>query len=389
MNAKEIARIIKDNKEDIVFLIGNGIHRYKDQNQTSWRNLLIALWNKYSSDQITEIPDDISYPEFYDALELEVLQSINNSEFLNKIRSTLSPKLTKYNFNHNIEEVIKLSRMLNFYQSELSSGYDQNLLELIGFQGNQHEQKELLDEIGKKFSYKTLKILSLQLIKEGLCDSMKNWTTNQYIMKIVNCMESLKTPVLTTNYDMVLEKDTNLIAYNFKKPNRSFGKIYPWNTVYKYKRDSSASIENFGIWHIHGTIEQPKSIKLGLSDYAGCISITKNILYGNKSLFVETLPNLNDEWDGKNTWLDLFFKKKLFIFGLGLGKDETFLRWLLIQRARYMKENNNFNNESGWYCYTNKNKLDNAGAKFYFEKVQLVPIEVTYEDMFENVWNEL
>ena len=43
------------------------------------------------------------------------------------------------------------------------------------------------------------------------------------------------------------------------------------------------------------------------------------------------------DWDGARTWVHLMFNKPLLIFGLGLTETEVFLRWLLIERARYFR----------------------------------------------------
>ena len=52
--------------------------------------------------------------------------------------------------------------------------------------------------------------------------------------------------------------------------------------------------------------------------------------------FNEFFNGMNQSnWSGYYTWLHAFFNKDLFIFGLKLNNDEVFLRWLLIQRAKY------------------------------------------------------
>lgn len=57
------------------------------------------------------------------------------------------------------------------------------------------------------------------------------------------------------------------------------------------------------------------------------------------------------------TWLHIVFNKPLFVFGLGLEENETFLRWILIQRIKYFKRfpDRKF---KGWYI----NKRSNSGT---------------------------
>jgi hypothetical protein len=41
-------------------------------------------------------------------------------------------------------------------------------------------------------------------------------------------------------------------------------------------------------------------------------------------------------WQGHQTWLHIWFNLPIVIFGLAYGIDEVFLRWLLIERRRYL-----------------------------------------------------
>ena len=56
---------------------------------------------------------------------------------------------------------------------------------------------------------------------------------------------------------------------------------------------------------------------------------------GDRRLFSGKSP---DNWLGKNTWVHIIFNSPLLIFGLALEENEVFLRWLLIERARYFKK---------------------------------------------------
>ena len=45
-----------------------------------------------------------------------------------------------------------------------------------------------------------------------------------------------------------------------------------------------------------------------------------------------------EDWRGAKSWLHVIFNNPIAIFGLTLNKDEIFLRWLLIERAKYFAE---------------------------------------------------
>jgi hypothetical protein len=144
-------------------------------------------------------------------------------------------------------------------------------------------------------------------------------------------------------------------------------------------------------------IKYHRSIIIGLSDYMGCVSKVREMLRGN-SMFEcnDVFDGKNrDFWVGHNTWLHIVFNKSLFIFGLDLGENETFLRWLLIQRAKYSSV---FGKEyKGWYVHVkyfiNKKgeKEENIlppGKKFFLESVGFEILEVeNYKTLYEDVWN--
>lgn len=73
-----IKKIISENKDDIAFVIGNGINRYPNNPKAlSWDNLLMTLWNHVASNPLKSKPKGVSITEFYDILELENGGKIN------------------------------------------------------------------------------------------------------------------------------------------------------------------------------------------------------------------------------------------------------------------------------------------------------------------------
>jgi hypothetical protein len=100
---------------------------------------------------------------------------------------------------------------------------------------------------------------------------------------------------------------------------------------------------------------------------------------GNEGLHF-TGKDVNN-WPGVSTWLHIVFNKPLLIFGLGLEENEVFLRWLLIERARYFKKFPDRRKDC-WYVYTSeKEKL----GKLFF--LSMLDIKLVKADSYEDVYS--
>jgi hypothetical protein len=160
----------------------------------------------------------------------------------------------------------------------------------------------------------------------------KKLTVHSSFMELV----SLKNcPVLTTNFDFTLEHIflPNQISL-FRTSNSGFTDFYPWDMYYGREKHQFPT-DGFGIWHIHGMSKYYRSIRLGLTDYMGSVERARRLIHkGDDRLF--NGKNQND-WNGKDTWLHIWFNCPIIIVGLKLKSDEIFIRWLLIERERYFK----------------------------------------------------
>jgi hypothetical protein len=67
----EIQQILSKNKTDLAFILGNGINLHYQKDNVSGYKLLVDLWKEHAYEPLTEIPNGISYIEFYDALSLQ------------------------------------------------------------------------------------------------------------------------------------------------------------------------------------------------------------------------------------------------------------------------------------------------------------------------------
>lgn len=106
MTTAEIKRIIEKNRDDIAFVVGNGINRYPNNpNSLSWNDLLIQLWSKVSLQTLTSIPNGISFTEFYDILELQNTRGINLQEEVADLMKNWEPINHHKIFTQKIKEL--------------------------------------------------------------------------------------------------------------------------------------------------------------------------------------------------------------------------------------------------------------------------------------------
>lgn len=103
------------------------------------------------------------------------------------------------------------------------------------------------------------------IIKNDVASMMKMVPKSTYYDKIINLeFENY----ITTNYDYAFKKtlDQEPLNENTEK-------------VYSIRRN--LDFNNLKVWHIHGEINNPKSIQLGLDHYAGYISKIDSYIKGN------------------------------------------------------------------------------------------------------------
>lgn len=222
-------------------------------------------------------------------------------------------------------------------------------------------------------------------LAQSFCAGMSNWPPQSHHEKIMDWAKRHKVPVLTTNFDDVLSRaaDAELMRPKIK----GFTDFYPWDSRFAY-RIHDDPCDGFGIWHINGLARYKRSVRLGLTHYMGLAQRAREWLHhGGNRLFAATDPS---NWPGRQTWLHLIFNKPLVIFGLGLRENEVFLRWLLIERARYFAKFPD-RSQASWYIYNHDPEDGSeAGRIFFLEGIGIncVPAE-SYSDIYDNfAWNK-
>lgn len=219
-------------------------------------------------------------------------------------------------------------------------------------------------------------------LQKEVMELMANWEPLDHHKIIINSIKELDAPVLTTNFEETIAKTFKFQLLRTKQ--EGFSDFYPW-TTYHGENQLELPTDGFGIWYINGMINYHRSIRLGLSHYMGCVERARTLLHkGNEERLYSGKDVSN--WNGHKTWLHIIFNKSLFIFGLELGENETFLRWLLIERIKYFKLFPE-RKHKGWYICTRSNNIKDKGKKFFLEHVGFEIIEVdSYADIYENIW---
>ena len=209
-------------------------------------------------------------------------------------------------------------------------------------------------------------------------------------------LKDWQVPVLTTNYDACLEKGLKrFVLKNTGLYRQGYSPTYPFNVYFSSEAmpTDEDCYHRFAVWHINGTIRHKESLRLGTADYMGLQTYTKKFLHERANMY--SIDREHKEWGIKDrarnkndtygfTWLNIFYNCSLCINGLGLNTDETFLRWLLISRKKYLDRIGE--RAEGWYICS-LSDLDD-GKRYFLQNVgfTIVVIEdmdTRYQELFE------
>lgn len=217
-------------------------------------------------------------------------------------------------------------------------------------------------------------------LQQEFCSPMQNWTPDDHHRAITKWAISACCPILTTNFDNVLSSAAN--AHLHSLPDTPSTDFYPWNKYFGLKQLQRPDL-GFGIWHINGTIRYRRSIRLGLTHYMGSVERARTWLHRGDEVSLFGGKNV-DGWTGCNTWLHIIFNKPLLILGLSLEENEVFLRWLLIERAKYFKKFPS-RRQKCWFVHVND---ESPGKQYYLRSVGIDLVQVPSHDaIYKNsVW---
>ena len=208
-----------------------------------------------------------------------------------------------------------------------------------------------------------------------------DWDPKSHHINIVSKIKELNAQIITTNFDFVLQKSIGAEMYRHRvKGLRLMTDFYPWDSYFSDSIKENP-FDSFSIWHMHGQKNYHRSIKLGLNQYMSMVERSKRYF-----------PNIktNENETQYETWLKLLFEKDLIIIGLGLNEQEIFLRWLLLQRAKFYKRRPELK-KAGFYINHDESDEQNIGKKFFMKSVGIDYVDFIgdYDGFYNNYWNSL
>ena len=214
-------------------------------------------------------------------------------------------------------------------------------------------------------------------IKQTIADAMKDQGSNELFDLLVKMnIENY----LTTNYDYAFEK-----AIKLEPTKLSTEEIYSLRRNRSYKTKDSIK----SLWNLHGEIDHPKSIMLGLDHYVGSVSKIdsyikgkyKHMIKGKSNSVLPMVDKIQRNEFCHTSWIDLFFSSNVHIIGLSLDYSETDIWWLLNKRARFVVDGIVKNKI---YFYTDNITQEKEGLlkSFNVEVVKRNTLNADYKGMY-------
>jgi hypothetical protein len=387
MTNNQLSSLIKELYSSSAIILGNGINRYANTG-CSWLDLLKKLANEYCQDwQIKDIKDGISYTEFFDALEISVLEQTPYNVGLDIEKLTNSKSLQSLSLE--LKKAHETFELINTFGQELPPfNLDSaNKKQVEAFSNELSKMPYGLPEnlvtftmLGEKFGA----AVNSKLVT-SICREMVSWQCTDIHRRVSKFAEEWNIPILTTNYDTNLEQSINAEVYDYRHDSSSES----CTISCCYTTNPAPAIDDFAIWHINGVIKYPKSILIGKTHYVRCLQQIRSLVFPENKLSAEIFTGNNTGFSSmKDTWLELIFSKNLFIIGLQLDTNEDILRWLLLERAKYYALYNN-DTRKAWYVTTEneyKSLSNDFGKQLFFKSVGVeILVLPDYKDIYEAI----
>ncbi|QFU24730.1 hypothetical protein FM038_023075 [Shewanella eurypsychrophilus] len=286
-----------------------------------------------------------------------------------------------------LKPALVIGNGINRYNSTRADGnnsWDKMLLKLWEIHSKSASQLSAPEGISLTEFYDALDLTKssdeINLQKE-FCGLMSNWTPKEHHVGISTWAQSKNVPILTTNFEETLSSSFTKDITHFNS--KSFTDFYPWESYFSNHQVRDPAGE-FAIWHINGMQRYNRSIRLGLSHYMGSVERARRLIHkGNESRLFSG-KNV-DEWSGYQSWLHVVFNNDLIFIGLGLDTTEVFLRWLLIERAKYF---NLFphRRKAAYFVHANTSVLSTGQTLFLSSVGVQVVHESSYDELYRTPW---
>lgn len=239
-----------------------------------------------------------------------------------------------------------------------------------------------LTEFYDVLELKQRKIAVSSSLQKKFCDLMEDWSPSQHHSAFVQWASKHNSPVLTTNFESTLAQAGECILRRFSS--KAFTDYYPWDSYYSIDEIYQPESE-FAIWHINGMQRYHRSIRLGLTHYMGSVERARKWFHKGDEGRLFSGKNQR-AWDGAFTWLQVIFNTPFVIIGLGLEQGEVFLRWLLIERAKYFARFPD-QKKKAWYVHVGVET--NLGKQFFLESVGIESVKaLSYNELYSDPWGD-
>ncbi|UOA15995.1 hypothetical protein [Sulfitobacter dubius] len=270
---------------------------------------------------------------------------------------------------------------INIHGGDRTSSWDDLLEELSKRQGLILSAAER-DEMSNTEFFDILDLAHPRRDRSSLqaefCDLMLSWKHTVHHETIAGWAQRNRRPIITVNFDENLARSKRL---NIFHPKQGFTDFYPWSSYFSDRRVVNPR-SDFAVWHAHGMMRYSRSIRLGLTHYMGSVHRARSWVYGGENSLRGMLKDGERSWRGLDTWLDVIFFCPIVIFGFSFGKDENFLRWLFLERAKLQKISPE-PAKKAWFVERRNESSDSR--KLFFKRlgVEFVTVD-DYSDIYED-----
>ncbi|EKO3424625.1 hypothetical protein NTK89_000602 [Vibrio fluvialis] len=296
-------------------------------------------------------------------------------------------KLIDILIDRSLKPALVIGNGINRYNStktDKNNSWDRMLLELWDKYSISAQQMSAPEGISLTEFYDALDLtknsVEINLQKE-FCELMSDWAPREHHLLISKWAQNQGVPILTTNFEETLSSNITSDITHFDS--KSFTDFYPWRSYFSDHKIHDPANE-FAIWHINGVKRYSRSIRLGLSHYMGSVERARRLIHkGNESRLFSG-KNV-DEWSGYRSWLHVVFNNDLVFIGLGLNTTEVFLRWLLIERAKYFNKFSKRRKRT-YFVHADKEPLP-IGQKLFLNSVGVEVVhERSYDELYSTPW---
>lgn len=224
-------------------------------------------------------------------------------------------------------------------------------------------------------------------IESDLKSEIANLLMKQKGNSIYNELSNLNIDnYITTNYDYAFE-DSIKLSDKVGTVHYDNEKIY---SIRRHKEFSlSASARKITLWHMHGELNNIKSIQLGLDHYCGGLSKMDSYIKGSyviDKVHQTKASSMSDKLSGikprdNESWIEHFFFSNLHIIGFSLDYSEVDIWWLLNKRARMILDNEDIENEIIFYVASDANPDNKIDEKWNEKKGILKNFRISIEEI--------